>query len=131
MDGILELRYRYVFETYSPSRNAGTDEIKERIRGQIKNNYLRPDAGLFLLINLDQMLYKAYFEPLREPFDGRILANPSGFDPNILSDREHPLIKAFEVIMRNLQGEPPFSSHDAIKSIEISWEELSLLFGWA
>src|ERR1017187_8868993 len=127
--------YRFLFNEYEtdwrPIRAVGRDTVshlKTRISSWEDTAKIRlpPDAALFLLVNLDQMILRPYYG--RFDIQARL---PTGIfkvesDPLAAADR------VLEIILSNIDwhGEP-ISAHAVMQAIDRGWKPLSEMFGWA
>lgn len=120
MEAVLTAQYHETLERLLVGEIDGTrmQEVHDIVQfvaaGQDRE--LRTDALLFLLINLQFML--------SEPYSDYPRIGPS-------SELDSRLIRATEIILENLRGEPPYSSHAVLLAVESSWDDLASLFLWA
>jgi hypothetical protein len=124
MDELLARRYWLLLLGYDIGGGGPLVRIKRQIIGLVKEEMLRPDAGLYLLANCDQMLFRPYFGDIAAP-DGDAMRLPERGD---LEPRD--LERALGYVLEQLEGERPFSSHAAAQAVEASWERLAIAFGW-
>jgi hypothetical protein len=143
MDGALEERYRFLFHSYGRGegrqREATISELKSRIirdSERLRHGYFRPDAAFFLLVNLDQMIIRPYFEPLYGGYN-----RPLPIPEARTSDREiyerDPIIlveRILNIILERIKPdsiEGQISGHAVMRAIDMAWGKLSDMLGWA
>jgi len=129
MDALLATRYGLLFQSYA-ARDAGPlGWFKQRIvEWDIQNDRrLRPDAALFLLVNLDQLIIRAYFGEIDSEDTGP-LPLPSGFPAEEWFGRAR---QATELILEQLaKSEGEISAHDVLQVIDTNWRMLAASLGW-
>ena len=141
MDQLLDERYRFLFNSYgtpeaaeafrSYERNEVVPYLKKQIESKLegRTRQFRPDALLFLLINLDQMVIRACFSPLETK--ERILA-PTEVSPDVKSPQQAvDQILAFVLDYLDYRIAAPVSGHEVLQAIDKSWKQLAELFKWA
>ena len=119
MEAVLTAQYQETLERLLTGEvdSRRMQEVLEIVQSvaNSRDRVLRADALLFLLVNLEFMLSEPYFDYPRVG---------SSFEVN-------KLIRATEIIIDNLRGEPPYSSHAVLLAVENSWDDLASLFLWA
>ena len=119
MEAVLTAQYQETLERLLTGEVDGRrmQELLEMVQSVASNKdrALRTDALLFLLVNLEFLLSEPYSDYPRAG---------SSFD-------DKKLIRATEIIIDNLRGEPPYSSHAVLVAVENGWEDLASLFLWA
>jgi hypothetical protein len=129
MNELLATRYRLLFESYAVGDSGPVVMFKGRIVEWNTQNggILRPDASLFLLVNLDQLIIRPYFGDI-ESGGTQLLPLPSGLSADEWVRRAQ---QATELILGQLEkGAGEISAHDVLQVIDINWNTLAASFGW-
>jgi hypothetical protein len=129
MNELLAIRYRHLFQSYAAGHTGSVVWFKRRIAEWNAQNggNLRPDAALFLLVNLDCLIIRPYFGEI-EIEGSRLLPLPSGLSTEKWFDIAR---EATELILGRLaNNEGEISAHDVLQIINVNWEALSSMFFW-
>jgi hypothetical protein len=147
MNEILEDRNQLLFHSYGigqgKQREGDLSGLKahistwiERAGPRIRSTgrvRFRPDAAFFLLVNLDQMIIRAYFEPLYE--NNRTLPIPEISISMLKSGPNYLIETMLEIIFSNIgpdsSDDHEISGHAVMRAIDRSWDKLGHLLGWA
>ncbi len=120
MEAVLTAQYQETLERLLAGEADGQrmQEVLDIVQSvaSSKNRTLRADALVLLLVNLQYML--------SEPYSDYPRTGPS-------FEVDNKLVRAAELIVENLSGEQPYSSHAVLVAVEDSWEDLASLFLWA
>jgi hypothetical protein len=135
MNDSLERRYWDLFYSYGSDGEPLVDYTKSLITERLSDlgGFLRADAALFLLANVDYMLIRPYGS---EAWKGYV-TNPTDAPPLFTDDEmRHKLRSVIDIIFDDLlskREQPdfiPVSSHAVLLSIHDAWDVISPLFWW-
>lgn len=124
MNQDLEKRYRELFLAYDMGGREDLARVKRRLWENLGRGVeLRSDAAFLLLTLYDQMILR--------PYAGLFITSSGEIPPLGL---KYPVDQSLDALFTSLQsmpGEPPRSSHDVLKAIELTWSSQSVFFNWA
>jgi hypothetical protein len=129
MDELLATRYRLLFQNYAIGDTGPVRFLKRRlIEWNAQNGErLRPDAAIFLLVNLDRMLMRPYFGEIFGE-GNRLLPLPQELPANEWFERTQ---RASELLLEYFaRSEGEISAHDVLQAIDMNWKLLASMFGW-
>jgi len=130
MDDLLEKRYGALINAYGAEDSGDLADLKQSVLDFGRDNKLRPDAVLLLLVLYDQMIFRPYFGSINMP----AAPNREYELPEVGRKQAFAtaLERSLEAISKELQKvqEHPISSHQLLRAIDKAWPTLSDIYGW-
>jgi hypothetical protein len=130
MDPLLTLRYQTLFQYYGIGGNNLLLDTKSYLTSRINQDpqLLRPDAALFLLVNIEHMIIRPLSGYIPDPM------SPHGSPMRVSMDplKLNGALKQFiDIILNDLQLAPkPATAHSVLKSVDKYWAQIGKLFDW-